>query len=150
MQSLYSYLTFILTIIIQSQYTNPMVVLCIHYLLKYAFKYFLSLQSIQVDTFNPLKNVKFHAFSQAHFCFKVCFPGTKSLCGGLHASTPGPKVSISRYSEEPCWDSMGVLGLSSRMSRDTKTKQETFLMETGGRKESVNTHQMQGERNGTG
>eukprot|EP00092_Neocalanus_flemingeri_P054944 GFUD01064797.1.p1 GENE.GFUD01064797.1~~GFUD01064797.1.p1 ORF type:complete len:280 (-),score=80.27 GFUD01064797.1:28-795(-) len=47
-----------------------------------------------------------------------------------------------RYSEDPCWDSMGVLGLSSRMSRDNKNKQETFLMESGGRKESVNTHQM--------
>ena len=37
---------------------------------------------------------------------------------------------------------MGVLGLTSRMSRDTKTKQESFMMGTGGRKESVNTHQM--------
>ena len=48
------------------------------------FKYLLiPLQIIQFDTFNPLKNVEFHAFSQAHFCFKVSFPGTKSLCGGL-------------------------------------------------------------------
>ena len=51
-------------------------------------------------------------------------------------------VDIDRYSEDPCWDSMGVLGLTSRMSRDTKNKQEFFMMGTGGRKESVNTHQM--------
>ena len=49
---------------------------------------------------------------------------------------------ILRWSEDTCWDSMGILGLTSRMSRDTKKKQETFLRGTGGRKESLNTHQM--------
>jgi len=47
-----------------------------------------------------------------------------------------------RSLEDPCWDSMGILGLSSRMSRDSKAKQEAFMMGPAERRESFNAHQM--------
>jgi len=54
-----------------------------------------------------------------------------------------PKIPFSfRFSEDLNWDSMGILGLTSRMSRDTKNMQESYMMDNGNRKGSINSHQM--------
>jgi len=42
--------------------------------------------------------------------------------------------------ESGIWDSMGVLGLSSKLFSETKTKQENFLKDSFARKISVSTH----------
>lgn len=69
---------------------------------------------------------------------------SKYADGGLSVGMSGISLNGLRKPNIDSWDSMGILGLSSRMWSDTKKQQETFMTSTGQflREENYNSHIM--------